>query len=256
MRGSCCMSNEKVPQLRLSEDDEATFLADLRSLRDQAAIDYEELAGRTHYPAEVLKDADCGRGLPTLPVTAAYVTACGGDPVAWEERWRRLTSASANTDDDLPSRPRGASAAAAAGARAGVSAAPVEAYDADRIRAALRATPDGDDGAAVLVDSTIAEGGYSADWSDVAGSSLARANDSAVGSDLASGLVSDDLAAGSDGIAPGTPARTLNSVGNRAPVSRVAPRQSALGVITGPGRTLIAGIAALLALIAILVALT
>ncbi|HLK00404.1 MAG TPA: helix-turn-helix transcriptional regulator [Streptosporangiaceae bacterium] len=254
------MVNEKVPQLRLSEDDATTFLADLRLLRAQAAIDYEELAGRTHYPADVLKDAECGRGLPTLPVTAAYVTACGGDPVAWEERWRRLTSASANTDDDLPSRPRGASAAAAAGARAGVSAAPAEAYDTDRIRAALRAAPDGDDeDASVLVDSTITDGGYSP-WSEPEESSWTSANGSAVvpdlASDLTSGPASDDVAAGGDGIVPGTSVRALNGDRNRPPVRRVAPRQSARGVVTVPGKTLIAGIAALLALIAILVALT
>ena len=119
-------------------DDKARFLAEFRALRDRAVIDYEELAARTHYPSAVLKDAENGPGLPGLPVLAAYVRACGGDVAEWEERWRLLARA-AEDEAGLPTRPAGASAAAVAGARAGVTMGPAEAADTERIKAALRA---------------------------------------------------------------------------------------------------------------------
>jgi hypothetical protein len=131
-----------VPLLQVSPagqgDDKATFLAEFRALRDRAALEYEELAARAHYPSDVLKDAESGPGLPGLPVLAAYVRACGGDVTDWEERWRHLASL-ADNDAGLPVRPAGASPAAVAGARAGVTVAPAESHDAERIRAALRA---------------------------------------------------------------------------------------------------------------------
>ena len=117
-------------------DDQARFLADLRALRDLAAIGYDELSARAHYPSDVLKEAENGPVLPGLPVLTAYVRACEGDVLDWEERWRHLAEVPA--DPDLPVRPAGASPAAAAGARAGVSVAPPEVYDPERIRAALR----------------------------------------------------------------------------------------------------------------------
>jgi hypothetical protein len=117
-------------------DDQARFLADLRALRDMAAIGYDELSARAHYPSDVLKEAENGPLLPGLPVLTAYVRACEGDVLDWEERWRRL--AEVPEDPDLPVRPAGASPAAAAGARAGVSVAPPDVYDPERIRAALR----------------------------------------------------------------------------------------------------------------------
>jgi hypothetical protein len=118
-------------------DDQARFLADLRSLRDTAAIGYDELAARAHFPSDILKEAENGSVLPGLPVLTAYVRACDGDVTEWEERWRRLAT-EAPEDPDLPVRPAGASPAAAAGARAGVGIAPPEVYDPERIRAALR----------------------------------------------------------------------------------------------------------------------
>jgi hypothetical protein len=131
-----------VPLLQVSPagqgDDRATFLAEFRALRDQAALDFEELAARAHYPTEVLKEAEGGPGLPGLPILAAYVRACGGDVIEWEERWRCLASA-ADADAGLPVRPAGTSAAAVAGARAGVTVAPAESHDPERIKAALRA---------------------------------------------------------------------------------------------------------------------
>ena len=118
-------------------DDQARFLADLRALRDSAAIGYDELSARAHYPSDVLKEAENGPSLPGLPILSAYVRACEGDVLDWEERWRRLNP-EVPDDPDLPVRPAGASAAAVAGARAGVGVAPPDVYDPDRIRAALR----------------------------------------------------------------------------------------------------------------------
>jgi len=118
-------------------DDQARFLADLRALRDSAAIGYDELAARAHFPSDVLKEAENGPSLPGLPILTAYVRACEGDVLDWEERWRRLNPEVAD-DPNLPVRHAGASAAAVAGARAGIGVAPPDVYDPDRIRAALR----------------------------------------------------------------------------------------------------------------------
>ena len=118
-------------------DDKARFLADLRALRGTAALEFDEFAARAHYPSDVLKEAENGPALPGLPILAAYVRACDGDVPEWEERWRRLGLES-RADPSLPVRPAGASPAAVAGARAGVGVAPPDAYDPERIRAALR----------------------------------------------------------------------------------------------------------------------
>ena len=96
-------------------DDQARFLADLRALRDSAAIGFDELAARAHYPSDVLKEAENGPSLPGLPILTAYVRACDGDVPDWEERWRRLNP-DVPDDPDLPVRPAGASPAAQAGA--------------------------------------------------------------------------------------------------------------------------------------------
>jgi hypothetical protein len=118
-------------------DDQARFLADLRALRDSAAIGHDELAARAHYPSDVLKEAEYGPSLPGLPILTAYVRACDGDVLDWEERWRRLNP-EVPDDPNLPVRPAGASPAAQAGARAGVGVAPPDVYDPERIKAALR----------------------------------------------------------------------------------------------------------------------
>jgi hypothetical protein len=118
-------------------DDNERFLADLRALRDTSALGFDELAARAHYPSDVLKEAENGPSLPGLPILAAYVRACDGDVPEWEERWRRL-GFEAGADPGLPVRPAGASPAAVAGARASVGVAPPDAYDPDRIKAALR----------------------------------------------------------------------------------------------------------------------
>ena len=139
-----CVSSGKGAELQIRGmwsagpgDDQARFLADLRALRDMAAIGYDELAARAHYPSNLLKEAENGPLLPGLPVLTAYVRACEGDVLDWEERWRRLTRV-VPEDPGLPVRPPGASPAAAAGARAGVGVASPDVYDPERIRAALR----------------------------------------------------------------------------------------------------------------------
>jgi hypothetical protein len=118
-------------------DGKERFLADLRALRDTAALGYDELAARAHYPSDVLKEAENGPSLPSLPILAAYVRACDGDVPDWEERWRGLGFA-APVDPGLPVRPAGASPAAVAGARAGINISAPDVYDPERIRAALR----------------------------------------------------------------------------------------------------------------------
>jgi hypothetical protein len=124
------------------DDGKDRFLADLRALRDRAAMEFDELAARAHYPTDVLKEAESGPSLPSLPILAAYVRACAGDVPQWEERWRRLGFDS-RADPSLPVRPAGASPAAVAGARAAVSVAPPDVYDPERIKAALRGSHGG-----------------------------------------------------------------------------------------------------------------
>ncbi|MEU5694965.1 XRE family transcriptional regulator [Actinosynnema sp. NPDC020468] len=69
------------------------FAADLRSLRDKAGgHSYRQLGARAHYSATTLSDAAGGRKLPTLAVTLAYVRACEGDVIEWEDRWHRVAA--------------------------------------------------------------------------------------------------------------------------------------------------------------------
>ncbi|WP_424217114.1 DNA-binding protein (plasmid) [Streptomyces sp. BI20] len=65
------------------------FACELRALRVAAgSVPYRELAARAGYSVTALSQAAAGARLPSLPVALAYVGVCGGDPVAWEERWR------------------------------------------------------------------------------------------------------------------------------------------------------------------------
>ncbi|MET8682932.1 hypothetical protein ABZV77_01850 [Streptomyces sp. NPDC004732] len=76
------------------------FAADLRRLREKAGSPpYRRLARDAHYSSTTLADAAGGRRLPSLPVTLAYVRACGGDVAVWEARWRALGARLAATDD-------------------------------------------------------------------------------------------------------------------------------------------------------------
>ncbi|HEU5470443.1 MAG TPA: hypothetical protein VFV67_07305 [Actinophytocola sp.] len=87
------------------------FAAALRELRHRAGSPgYRELARVAHYSPTTLAQAARGEALPSLPVTLAYVRACGGDPEAWEARWRAASTEldavdgpeAAGPDDEQP----------------------------------------------------------------------------------------------------------------------------------------------------------
>lgn len=72
-----------------------SLAAELRKLRSQAGSPgYRELAGISGYSMATLANAAAGRQLPSLAVTLAFVRACDGDPVDWEQRWRRAAAES------------------------------------------------------------------------------------------------------------------------------------------------------------------
>src|SRR5215472_14929176 len=73
-------------------DDQARFIAALRALRDSAAIGYDELAARAHYPSDYLREAVNCPSLSGLPILSSYVRACVRDVLDWEDRWERLNS--------------------------------------------------------------------------------------------------------------------------------------------------------------------
>ncbi|MEU4426827.1 helix-turn-helix domain-containing protein [Actinoplanes sp. NPDC024001] len=67
--------------------------AELRDLRRRAGNPgYRELAAGAGYSVAALANAAGGRSLPSLPVTLAFVRACGGDPSVWERRWRQASA--------------------------------------------------------------------------------------------------------------------------------------------------------------------
>lgn len=69
------------------------FVGELRDLRRTAGNpSYRELARRAHYAPTTFSSAVSGYRLPTLEVTLAFVSACEGDVVRWEERWRLADS--------------------------------------------------------------------------------------------------------------------------------------------------------------------
>jgi len=69
------------------------FAYDLRLLRTEAGSpSYRQLSRRAQYAPSVLSRAASGRELPSLNVTLAYVTACGGDVEAWRRRWTTLAA--------------------------------------------------------------------------------------------------------------------------------------------------------------------
>lgn len=97
------------PIAAIAPDGLEAFARDLRVLRAQAELDYPEMAERSHYTMKTLASAAGGLRLPSLPVTVAYVQACGGDMADWEERWHKLAEkigtepAPAETETAAPS---------------------------------------------------------------------------------------------------------------------------------------------------------
>ncbi|MEU4539838.1 hypothetical protein AB0G15_33825 [Streptosporangium sp. NPDC023825] len=68
------------------------FALELRNLRiDAGKPSYRELARRTHFSVTALSEAAGGAVMPSLPVTLAYVEACGGNPEEWRKRWHSLS---------------------------------------------------------------------------------------------------------------------------------------------------------------------
>ncbi|MDX2827915.1 helix-turn-helix domain-containing protein [Streptomyces ipomoeae] len=78
------------------------FAFELRKLRTEAGgLTYRAMAERAGYSITTLSQAAGGEQLPTLPVTLAFVTACGGDPDEWEARWRQaVEEATAHDEED------------------------------------------------------------------------------------------------------------------------------------------------------------
>ncbi len=71
----------------------AAFACDLRALRKRAGNpSYRELARTALFAPSVLSGAASGYRLPTLPVTLAFVAACGDDWAVWEQRWREVAA--------------------------------------------------------------------------------------------------------------------------------------------------------------------
>jgi transcriptional regulator with XRE-family HTH domain len=82
------------------------FAADLRRLREDAGKPtYRTLANRAGYAPSTLSEAACGRRLPSLEVTLAYVAGCGGDAAAWTQRWQQLSSPSGDEPGESAEEP-------------------------------------------------------------------------------------------------------------------------------------------------------
>ncbi|GAA3228643.1 AAA family ATPase [Dactylosporangium siamense] len=76
------------------QDPIGEFASDLRALRGRAGNpSYRRLARSAMFAPSVLSSAASGHRLPSLPVTLAFVAACGGEPAVWERRWRDLAVA-------------------------------------------------------------------------------------------------------------------------------------------------------------------
>src|SRR5438067_1200197 len=87
------------------------FAHDLRVLRRRAGNpSYRELASKALFSPSVLSSAAAGRRLPTLAVTLAFVSGCGGDVGAWERRWRETADQAGVTAAVRDDRPHAADA--------------------------------------------------------------------------------------------------------------------------------------------------
>ncbi|TCR16897.1 helix-turn-helix domain-containing protein [Streptomyces sp. BK205] len=67
----------------------ARLAHELRELRKAAGSpSYRKMAEASAFSATTLSQAAAGERLPSLAVVRGYVQACGGDPDAWEPRWK------------------------------------------------------------------------------------------------------------------------------------------------------------------------
>ena len=79
--------------LREADGPLSAFAAGLRSVRAAAGSpSYQTLAARTHFSIATLSRAAAGNTLPSREVTAAFVTACGGDVSYWLAELARVRS--------------------------------------------------------------------------------------------------------------------------------------------------------------------
>jgi hypothetical protein len=86
----------------------AQFASELRQLRAQAGNPtYREMAQSAMFSPSVLSSAASGNRMPSLPVTLAFVTACGGDEETWRQRWLAVTGGYMRLPARLPGRPAG-----------------------------------------------------------------------------------------------------------------------------------------------------
>ncbi|WP_190195021.1 nSTAND1 domain-containing NTPase [Streptomyces minutiscleroticus] len=101
------MARQEKP-LDLNAGPAQAFAIALRGVRRRAGQPtYRMLARKAGYSASTLSEAAAGERLPSLPVTLAYVAACGADPNEWEERWRAVAAvlAARPTEDDSAQAP-------------------------------------------------------------------------------------------------------------------------------------------------------
>ncbi|WP_336323065.1 helix-turn-helix domain-containing protein [Streptomyces lavendofoliae] len=84
------------------------FAHDLRTLRKRAGNpSYRTMAKRAHYSVATLAEAARGLHKPSLKVTLAYVTACGGDVEVWSRRWHSVSGELEALGARRPGRPGG-----------------------------------------------------------------------------------------------------------------------------------------------------
>ncbi|AYC44080.1 hypothetical protein [Streptomyces griseorubiginosus] len=88
----------------------ARLAHELRELRKAAGSpSYRKMAEAAAFSATTLSQAAAGERLPSLAVVRGYVQACGGDPDAWEPRWKDADAEVAgevrdDTEDVVPYR--------------------------------------------------------------------------------------------------------------------------------------------------------
>lgn len=87
----------------MDSDTISEFARGLREVRRSAGNpSYRSLERIAHYSRTTLSQAAAGRAFPSLPVTVAFVAACGGDVAEWERRWRSAMSSPAGQSVDSP----------------------------------------------------------------------------------------------------------------------------------------------------------
>ncbi|WP_052808729.1 helix-turn-helix domain-containing protein [Streptomyces cyaneogriseus] len=70
------------------------FAYELRTLRRSAGNpSYRKLASQAKYSGTTLSEAARGLSFPSLEVTMAYVSACGGDTAHWKRFWKETDAA-------------------------------------------------------------------------------------------------------------------------------------------------------------------